>query len=185
MKLEAPTTFSIPGGVGLCNALRRTLLSDIETEAPTTVTVVRNVTCHTDEYLAHRIGQVPFRRVGNGSTMRLCATGPCSVTTDALVGPAFAPVHAHLPFVELGDGHALEMEVHLSTGKAREHARFSPCFAVSLREGDDGRMCLSLGSNDHRTPEELLLDALTHMDKRVERALQGLAQDHSHVRSYI
>ena len=81
--------FVIPGGIGFGNAIRRTLLSDIVTEAPCRVRVHVNTSCHTDEYIAHRIGLIPFTRVGNGDQMTLDVSGQCVVTSDMFVGPAF------------------------------------------------------------------------------------------------
>ena len=95
MLLVPPARFALPGSVGLCNAVRRTLLSDVRTEAPASVRVVRNVTCLTDEFLAHRVGLVPLRRVGNGDTLSLDVVGPRVVTAADLVGPPRPrlPVH--------------------------------------------------------------------------------------------
>ena len=104
MLLVPPARFALPGSVGLCNAVRRTLLSDVRTEAPASVRVVRNVTCLTDEFLAHRVGLVPFRRVGNGDTLSLDVVGPRVVTAADLVGPAFDPVFPSIALAELRAG---------------------------------------------------------------------------------
>lgn len=170
--------FLVPGHVGLCNALRRTLLSDIQTEAPSTARVITNVTCHTDEYLAHRVGLIPFRRVGNGNDMSLRVTGPCDVTTAHFTGPAFEPIHTNIVILHLDEGHELNMEITFDTQHAGRHARYSPCFAVGMIPSttDDAHI-LSLGSNDKRTPEQLLNESLDHVTKRIDNALRLLADD--------
>lgn len=178
MTLRAPVSFVVPGHVGFCNALRRTLLSDVETEAPTSVQMKRNVTCFTDEYLAHRIGLVPFERVGNGDSMTLHARGPGVVTAGALVGPAFVPVFPDVPLALLDVGHVLDLSVTFDTRPASAHARYSPCFAVGMRpcvDRDDAHV-LSFGSNDHRTPEALLREAFDRLDARLDRALRALSE---------
>lgn len=170
--------FLVPGHVGLCNAIRRTLLSDIQTEAPSTARVITNVTCHTDEYLAHRVGLIPFRRVGNGNDMSLRASGPCDVTTAHFIGSAFEPIHTDIVILHLDTGHELNMEITFDTQHAGRHARYSPCYAVGMIPAmEDDTHILSFGSNDERTPDELLRDSLDHVTTRIDGALRLLADD--------
>lgn len=171
-------TFLIHGHVGMCNALRRTLLSDIITEAPGSIDMIRNVTCHTDEFIAHRIGLIPFRRVGNGNEMTLKAKGPCTVTAAQFVGPAFEPIHDNTEIVKLATNHELDLKVTFDAKKASEHARYSPCFAVGMKPCSDQDVhLLSFGSNDHRSPSKLLDEAFEHLLNRLDAALLCLADD--------
>lgn len=177
--------FRIQGHVGFCNALRRTLLSDLKTEAPVSVRMKRNVTCHTDEYIAHRIGLVPFRRIGNGDTLSLNVRGPCTVTCDAFAGPSFESMYPDLELVHLDTGHELSLEVTFNSGCASNHARYSPCYAVGMvPDGGDAHI-ISFGSNDHREPRQLLNDSLEHLNARLDRALVLLADESNVCESYI
>lgn len=185
MLLAPPARFELPGSVGLCNAVRRTLLSDVRTEAPASVRVVRNVTCLTDEFLAHRVGLVPFRRVGNGDTLSLDVVGPRVVTAADLVGPAFDPVFPSIALAELRAGHALSLVVTFDERPASAHARYSPCVAVGMRPLGEDRHLLQFASNDHRSPEALLDEALAHLDARVDRALASLSDETTQRTSYI
>tara|TARA_B110001452_G_scaffold126201_1_gene104769 strand:+ start:122 stop:679 length:558 start_codon:yes stop_codon:yes gene_type:complete len=172
--------FVIPGHVGLCNALRRTLLSDIETEAPSQVRIETNVTCHTDEYIAHRIGLIPFHRVGNGTVMSLHVTGPKVVTTAHFTGPAFDAIYNNIELLQLDKGHELKIEVTFDTQCAGQHARYSPCYAVGMVPSPASKQdayIVSFGSNDQRTPDRLLNDAFDHLKKRIDNALLLLADD--------
>ena len=174
------TRFRVPGHVGFCNALRRTLLSDIRTEAPASVCMKNNVTCHTDEYIAHRVGLLPFRRVGNGDTLTLHVTGPCAVTCAHFTGPSFEPIHPDIDLLYLDVGHELSMEVTFDERDAATHARYSPCYAVGMArdaDKDEDAYVISFGSNDHRTPAQLLREAFDHLDARLDRALRLLADD--------
>lgn len=175
--MRATTSFLLPGHVGFCNALRRTLLSDVVTEAPAHVEMKRNGTCFTDEFLAHRVGLVPFERVGVGDTLTLRARGPGVVTAAQLAGPAFVPVFPDVPLALLDDGHALELDVVFDAQAAETHARYSPCFAVGMRPTDTDAHVLSFGSNDHRAPAALLAEAFDRLDARLDRALRALADD--------
>lgn len=174
LSLDPPSSFRISGGVGFCNAIRRSLLSDITTEAPHLVRIHVNTTCYTDEFLSHRIGMVPFRRVGNGDQMRLDATGPCSVFTSMLVGPAFECVH-DVEIARLGVDHRLSVTIFFDTHDAATHARYSPCAAVGMKHLDDGRCEIRFRSNDARSPKELMLIALEQTEQRIQRALHALA----------
>lgn len=185
LPLPARATFHLEGGVGFCNAVRRTLLSDVVAWAPHSLTVRVNTSCVTDEYLAHRIGLVPFSRVGNGDTLTLRKEGPCTVLASDLTGPGFSPVQPNIPLLQLGEGHALDLDVHLDRQPARAHARYAACSAVGLegvasQSGKDDRvMRLSFASNDDRTPSALLSEALDHLDARVDRALRALSNQPS------
>ena len=166
--------FRLSGGVGFCNAIRRSLLSDLMTEAPCNVRMRVNTTCFTDEFLSHRIGLVPFRRVGNGSTMSLDVTGPASVMSSMLVGPAFECVH-DVEIARLGAEHRLSLVVNFDTRPASAHSRYSPCAAVGMKVNDDSMCEIRFRSNDSRTPTELISNALDHTDERLQRALHSLA----------
>lgn len=173
--LATPESFRLTGGIGFCNAVRRTLLSDVRSEAPCRITMHVNSTCETDEFLAHRIGMIPFRRVGNGDTMSLDCTGPCTVTAASFVGPAFTAVYESIEVMRLGSGHQLKLTVFFDEQAAASHARYSVCHAVGMSHDADGACVLRFGSNCERTPKQLLLEALGHLDDRVGRALLSLA----------
>ena len=172
--LQPTASFRLSGGVGFCNAVRRSLLSDVTTEAPRSVCIHVNTTCYTDEFLSHRIGLVPFRRVGNGDQMRLDVTGPCSVLTSTLVGPAFECIH-DVEIARLAADHRLCITVLFDTQSAAVHARYSPCAAVGMKHLEDGRCEIRFRSNDARTPKELMLVALDQTEQRLQRALYALA----------
>jgi hypothetical protein len=137
----------------------------------------RNITCHTDEYIAHRVGLIPFRRVGNGNVMTLHMTGPCVVTSQHFTGPAFDAIHANIELLHLDTDHELHMEVTFDRQSAGTHARYSPCYAVGMIPTKDDAYIFSFGSNDHRTADDLLNEAFDHVSQRIDRALLLLADD--------
>ena len=170
--------FALSGGVGFCNAVRRTLLSDLEAEAPCEAVVRTNTSCQTDEFLAHRLGLVPFRRVGNGDTMELRAQGPCTVCARDLVGPAFAAVHPDLEVMVLGDARQrLDLTLRFDKRAASAHARYATCAGVGMAEGEGGGThVLRFETNDGSPPQDRLLEALDKLEARVDGALLQLAR---------
>lgn len=179
--MGAAEIFVLAGGVGFANAVRRTLLSDVQAWAAARVTVRVNTSCQTSEFLAHRIGLIPLKRVGNGDVLRLVARGPRVVTAGEFTGPGFEAVHPQIEVMLLAEGQELDLDVHVDRRPASAHARYSPCAGVGMQTLDDGtdRVRLSFASNDDRAPRELLREALDHLDARVDRALLALAQQPS------
>lgn len=168
--------FRIPGGVGFCNSVRRTLLSDLSAWAPKEVVVRCNKSFQTDEYLAHRIGLVPFKRVGNGDTMTLRATGPCVVDCTHFVGPAFQPVHDDIEIIHLDTGQTIDMTIVFDRQLSSKHARYCPCAAVGMTVPDtNGECAITFESCGAESPKELMLSALDAFERRVDRALLALA----------
>ena len=169
-------SFALSGGVGFVNAVRRTLLADVVGAAPCEVTVRgANTSCLTDEFLAHRIGLVPVRRIGPGDTMELDATGPAIVLARDLTSPAYEPVHGDVELAVLDEGQRLRLSVRVDERPARAHARYAVCAAVGMRALDDDRCELAFETIDDRDPRAALREALDHLDARCERALQALA----------
>ena len=127
--------FRLEGGPGLRNAVRRALLSDLEAWAPCECTFRVNTSCQTDEFLAHRIGLVPFRKTGGDVTeLTLRAQGPATVTAADLVGGGFEAVHgAQLELMVLADAEQrLDLTVRLERRRAATHARHALCAAAGL-----------------------------------------------------
>lgn len=169
-------TFALAEGPGFCNAVRRTLLSDLESWAPCDVVVRENTSCQTDEFLAHRIGMIPFRRVGNGDTMTLRADGPGMATAGMLTGPAFEPVHGNIEIMKLGGREQkLDLTVRFDRRKASVHARYAPCAAVGMRPLGAHNHEIRFETNDGRPGKEAMQDALEALDARVQAALHALA----------
>ena len=134
MSSSPAASFVLPASCGLANAVRRTLLSDLPSWAPYEVVMRTNTSCHTDEFLAHRIGLIPFRRVGNGDEMTLRADGPGTLYARDLVGPAFEAVEGGVPVVVLGEGQCVDATVRFDERPASVHARYSQVAGVDYNE---------------------------------------------------
>ena len=170
--------FILPGGVGLCNAVRRALLSDVEAWAPCDTEVRVNTSCQTDEYLAHRIGMIPFRRLAEDTPteMTLRVEGPRTVLARDLTGPGFEVVHGGIEVIVLAAGHALDMTVRFDKRAASAHARYAMCAGVGMEKVDgEGRHRLRFETIDERRPLDVLLEALAAVEARLDGAFLQLA----------
>ena len=124
---------------GVVNALRRTLLSDLPSWAPCKILVRENTSRDTDEFVAHRIGMIPFRRVEGeeggafgDTTLRICEEGPKSVLVSAARGRGFEPVHGNIPIVDLDEEGKIDVVVHFDERKPSVHARYSSLSGVAM-----------------------------------------------------
>lgn len=165
--------FVVRGGTGFCNAVRRSLMSDLENEAPYEVEIRSNTSCLTDEFVAHRIGLVPFRRVGNGDTMTLRVVGRPAWTRD-LVGPAFDAV-GDAELVRMTGTQEIDLTIRFDRRPASKHARYSMCAAVGMRRVDGDRCRLTFETIDGSDPKVAMERALDALEARVDAALRGLA----------
>jgi len=137
-----------------------------------------NTSCQTDEFLAHRIGLIPFRRVGNGDslTLHVCGVaGSTTATAGDLVGCAFEPVHPTIPIMLLGSGQKIDLTVYFDSQSTTKHVRYCPCAAVGMQNIDSHTHKLKFETLGTETPPTLLLGALDLFDARVDRALKALA----------
>lgn len=167
-------SFVLPGGVGFCNAVRRSLLSDIKSESPFEVEVRTNSSCQTDEFLAHRIGLIPFKRVGNGDTVDLKVKGKPAMSSD-FVGEAFEACE-EVEVMRLEGEQEIDLTVRFDEQVASKHARYSKCAGVGMHRVDgEGRHKITFETIDGSDPADKMRSALDALDARVQSALIDLA----------
>lgn len=123
--------FEIHGKWNIANALRRALLSDVCNIAPDCVTIRKNTSCQTDEFIAHRIGLIPFcasHAEEATSSARLTVHGRTAMARD-IVSSAYT-AHTDMPIMKLGPDQSLDLDISFRTGTGDDHARFSHIGAV-------------------------------------------------------
>lgn len=165
----------LEGGAGFCNAFRRALISEISTWAPCTVTIRRNTSCQTDEYIAHRIGLIPFRRISASDEVSVHVKGRTVLGSDFNGG--FEAVHQNIEVIALGPDSELDATVLFDKQAASTHARYGACAAVGMVKVDNGgRHKISFELHDEKlSAKTIALEALDALEKHVENALQQLA----------
>lgn len=167
--------FDVKTNVGVANSIRRTILSDISSWAPYEVEFRRNTSCHTDEYIAHRIGLIPFRKRGEGESMTLTKVGGMVYAED-FVGRSFEPLLGRVPLLDLAGDHALDLTVRFDERPASSHARYATCSAVGMAQLEESRYRISFEALEGADPAvDLFLSAIERLEERVDRALLQLA----------
>jgi hypothetical protein len=170
------TSFTISGSAGFCNAIRRTLLSDLSMWAPKELLIRSKMSCQTDEYIAHRIGMIPFRKIGEGDSITLKAQGPGMVLSQQFVGTAFETIHNDIEIMLLDKDQQLDFTVFFDKQNASKHARYSSCAAVGMASiNNNGRHKITFTSIVSETPKELILSALDLLESRIDKALLAMA----------
>lgn len=118
--------------VSLANIIRRFGMGQVSVFAIDRVTFYENSSAMFDEYLAHRIGQIPlisdFSRATDEIGFTLEASGPGTVyskelkSTDSKIKAAFD----NIPMLKLLEGQNLRLEAKARRGIGKQHAKFQP-----------------------------------------------------------
>lgn len=169
----------IGGGAGFCNAVRTSLIDDTTSLAAKEVVVKRNTSCFNNEFLAHRLGMIPFRRTeSEGMELSVVAKGPRRVYARDLVGIGVEPVYGGVMVACLGNAEQqIDLTVRFDEQRGSKHARYMSVSAVGMRPTADGRHELSFETVDpKRDARDLCRAALDRLERRVDGALLALAQ---------
>lgn len=161
--------YYLSSSVGAVNAIRRALIMDIESWAADTVTFEKNSSCQTDEYIAHRIGMVPFIKVGNGETMKIHVKGR-TVSASDLKGPSFKMVR-DVEIIEMNEEQEIKATVHFNYKSGAVHARYKMCAAVAMQLLNNGQYKLSFETLNDEEPDDVLKKALSAIESKIDRAL--------------
>tara|TARA_B100001540_G_scaffold82220_1_gene73817 strand:+ start:1667 stop:2233 length:567 start_codon:yes stop_codon:yes gene_type:complete len=175
----ARTKLTVHGGVGFANALRRSMLQHATSCAPDSVEIFKNDSFAVDEFLAHRIGLIPFREVDRSSpdlTGEVDVVGPATVTASDLTSARFQPIHGNIVVVTLGEKQCLHVKVRFRRDSGATHARFNPLSSMGMIKTGRDTHQITFGQHDPSVPPSFYVcEALDALQERVDRALRGLA----------
>jgi hypothetical protein len=161
--------YYLTSSVGTVNAIRRAIIMDIESWAADTVTFEKNSSCQTDEYIAHRIGMIPFVKVGNGETMQIHVKGKTAHASD-LTGPSFKMVK-DVEIIEMNEEQELKATVHFNYKAGSVHARYKMCAAVSMQLLNNGQYKLHFETLNDDEPDDVLKRAISAIESKIDRAI--------------
>ena len=118
------------------NALRRTLLSDLQAFAIEEVDFLQNTSPMFNEYIASRLGLIPFTYEESVAadakiTLSLNAEGPCMVYSRDLKSSddKIRPFNENVPIMKLAAGQKLSFDATAVKGTAKQHAKFQCALA--------------------------------------------------------
>jgi len=118
--------------VPFSNLLRRYLIGQVPTFAIDSVTFYENSSPMFDEYIAHRLGQVPIisdsSHAKDEVAFTLEADGPGTVYSKSLksTDPKIKAALEDLPLLKLLEGQNIRLEAKARMGIGRQHAKFQP-----------------------------------------------------------
>ncbi len=131
------TTFS--------NSLRRIMINSVPCFAIDRVTFYENTTAMFDEYIAHRIGQIPILTPSKGYdesdeiVFQLESDGPTTIYSKNLksTDKSVKVANDAIPIIKLAEGQRLKIEGKAIMGRASRSSKFQPGL-VTYKMKDDG-----------------------------------------------
>lgn len=154
--------------ISLANSLRRVMIAETPTLTIDLVDIEANSSVLNDEFIAHRMGLIPLRthdinvfnytqmcdctppefctRCTVTFTLHIkCTEGRRVVTTDDLKGnnpdvSIAVDEKTPIPIVILAKGQEIKMRCLARKGVGKEHAKWSPCAAVSFEYDPDNKL---------------------------------------------
>ena len=156
--------------IDLANAIRRALISDVENYAPNTVTFELNSSCQTDEYIAHRIGLIPFKDPKFNDDVDIDEQIMTFDVTETefyahhLQGPFVAA--CDIPIIKLIEGQSLKGSIKFLKGCGMQHSRFCPVAGVGYEICED-YIKFTFESINDENPLNYLEDALRKLQSRL------------------
>ena len=162
-------SFQIRSTGTMSNAVRRALMNDVTNWAPHTVVIRKNTSCQTDEYIAHRIGLIPFEAIGDTSaSLHLCVENRTAHAHD-FAGEGFAPC-VNVPIMKLTQGQTIDLDVHFTRGKGSDHAKFSHISNAAYKT--EGTLTsLSFSTFGAKTPDDYLMRAIESLQQRIDNTI--------------
>ncbi|MCC7552343.1 DNA-directed RNA polymerase subunit D [Candidatus Micrarchaeota archaeon] len=160
--------------VGTLNSIRRYIIGQVPTFAIDSITIYDNSTYMFDEFIAHRIGQIPLKTPkkykGDEEVLfTLDEKGPKEIkasdlrTSDKYVQPAKPDIHVFT----LGEGQDLRLEGKAVINKGRKHAKFQSGIAA-YEINKDGTYEFIVESFSQMSPRDVLLKAVEFLKQDVK-----------------
>lgn len=172
-------SFELKCDFSTANAIRRSLISDIATFSAYKVIIKTNTSCQTDEYIAHRIGMIPFlpkEDTDTDSDLHVSVTKSNStlMTTD-LNGNMFSKYN--VPIIKLIEGQTIDIEVLFDKNTGQHHARYSPVSAVEFNVNNNNSIELAFESINGEDP-------IAHLQKCLQTIVERLQHVENTVDEY-
>lgn len=137
-------SFIIVGcNTALANALRRTMISHVETWAIEYVSFKNNTTVLTDEFISHRLALIPLKGDSNSTKLNFTfdktADNPVEewYSGDMQTEDLEIPIK-NIPIVKVNKGQTLQFTAVAKRGSGSIHSKWSPVSTCTFRKIDEG-----------------------------------------------
>lgn len=158
-------TCELHASTGFANAIRRAIMENTESYAPDKVIFQRNTTCMPDEYIAHRIGMVPFQCSNTVEYIEATIdVDGRNVTGQDIQGARVA--FDNVPIIDMLCSQQLKCRILFRKSSGKEHSRFCQAAGVGYRL-DKRVYHLSFETINNERPLVLLRQALTNLKQTV------------------
>ncbi|MCX8194648.1 MAG: DNA-directed RNA polymerase subunit D [Candidatus Micrarchaeota archaeon] len=170
--------------VPFSNLVRRYVLGQLPTFAIDRVTFYENSSALFDEYIAHRLGQIPIvsdvARPTDEITFMLDAEGPATVYSKHLKSsdPKIKVAYENIPILRLLEGQNIRLEAKARQGIGRAHAKFQPGL-ISYEMLSESEFRFKLESFMQIPPRKMLMqtaDIIIEKCEELERKLSELKE---------
>lgn len=126
----------------LANALRRVMISNVETWAIDEVRFKNNTTVLTDEFIAHRLGLIPLKGDSDSDTVEFTFDKVAGDSVEEwysgdIKGDLEIPVD-NIPIVKANKGQVLQFTAIAKRGCGSTHSKWSPVATCTFRKVDEG-----------------------------------------------
>jgi hypothetical protein len=166
-------SFRLHGTIPMANALRRALLQDVESWAPDHVVFRKNTSCQPDEYIAHRIGMIPFRQastVEGRPTLDLCVSDRDAMTTD--ISGDYRAVNDQ-EIMCMIPGQELDCTITMRRDSGRTHSRFCSVAGVGYEISPTAdSVVFTFETINGEAPGTVLLAAIERLMARIDRCVK-------------
>ena len=175
-------SFSLKTTPRFANAIRRYAIDRIKVLAIDKVIIYENRSAYFDEYIAHRIGQIPLVSTAGKYKVEdvgfyLDVMGPGVVYSEDLKSnnDHVKVAIERIPIVTLAEGQSLRLEAYIKEGIGRDHAKFQA--SVSSYDEKDGEYTFFIESLGQLPAEEIgkqLISNLTEDLKSLKESLHNM-----------
>ncbi len=163
------------------NSIRRYSINMVPVYAIDSITVYENTTALFDEYIAHRIGQIPLTTPEKGPKdtevgVFLDFQGPGVIMSGDLKSnnDEVKPALDNIPILTLKEGQTLRIEGKIKKDIGRHHAKFQSGISSYELSDDEKSAVLFVESLYHMPAEDVLKRAIDEIRKDLSNLKKSL-----------
>ncbi len=162
-----PNIFDIELNVNnsIANSLRRIMISKIPSIVINTVCITENDSSMSDEIIAHRLGQIPLKKMNDSDsteyTLNLSEIGPKIIySRDIIFSNGIEVVDPDIILIKLEKGASLKFNGLTKEGIGEEHSKYNVCCGTSYKKINDNLYRMHIESCGNYTAKDIFIKSL-------------------------